>query len=119
MINHLFVEASMWSDAVDEILSCDHVIGLAYVTPASGVVITPVTNFPLLDREAGTLAPANTSVGVYKKLERIRRNPKIALAYHTRTFSLTDRPEYVLVQGTATLSPPDPDYVATLGELGV
>jgi hypothetical protein len=100
----------MWPDAVDEVLAGDQVVGLGYVTPASGVVLTPVTNFGLRDRSAGRLTAINSSVGVYKKLERLRANPKVAVAYHTRRFSFSDRPDYVLVQGTASLAEPDPDY---------
>jgi hypothetical protein len=104
----------MWTDAVDEILAGDQVVALAYTTPASGVVLTPLTNFALRDRDGGTLTAVNSSVGVYRKLERIRDNPKIALAYHTRTHGFSDRSEYVLVQGTATLLPPDPHYPKTI-----
>src|SRR3954449_9245300 len=106
----------MWTDAVDEILAGDQVVALAYTTPASGVVLTPLTNFALRDREKGTLTTVNSSVGVYRKLERIRDNPKIALAYHTRTHGFSGRPEYVLVQGTATLLPADPHYPKTIQE---
>jgi hypothetical protein len=104
----------MWTDAVDDILGGDQVVALAYTTPASGVVLTPLTNFALRDRDKGTLTAINSSVGVYRKLERIRDNPKIALAYHTRKHGFSDRPEYVLVQGTATLLPPDPHYPKTI-----
>ena len=103
----------MWSDAADEILGGDQVVALAYVTPAKGVVLTPVTNFAMRDRDKGTIDAVNSSVGVYKKLERIRDNPHVALAYHTRTHGFSDRPEYVLVQGTATLTEPDPHYPQT------
>ena len=106
----------MWSDATDEILDSDQVVALAYVTQALGVVLIPVTNFALRDRTAGTVSAVNSSVGVYRKLERIRANPHIALAYHTRTHGFSDRPEYVLVQGRATLSEPDPNYPRTIAE---
>ena len=99
-----------WTEAVDDILGGDQVVCLAYVTPAQGTVITPFTNFGLRDRAAGTVTAVNSSVGVWKKLERIRSNPHVALAYHTREHGFSDRPEYVLVQGRAALSAPDPDY---------
>jgi hypothetical protein len=105
-----------WPDRVDEILDGDQVVMLAYVTPAKGVVLLPVTNFAVRDREAGRLTAVNSSVGVWKKLERIRRDPHVALAFHTREHGRSDRPEYVLVQGTALLSPPIPDYPATILE---
>jgi hypothetical protein len=104
----------MWPDNVDEILASDQVVALAYCTPASGVVLTPLTNFAIRDRDKHTLSAVNSSVGVYRKLERIRANPRIALVYHTRTHGFSNRPEYVLVQGTATLKSPDPHYPKTI-----
>jgi hypothetical protein len=56
----------------------------------------------------------NTSVGAWKKLERIRRNPRVALAFHNREHAATDRPEYVLVQGTASLGAPVEDYPSSI-----
>ena len=99
-----------WPDTVDEILDGDHVVALAYVTPASGVVLLPVTNFGVRDRAAGPVT-VNTSVAAWRKLDRIRRNPHVALAFHTREHALSPgRPEYVLVQGKASLSEPIADY---------
>ena len=105
-----------WPDSVDEILDGDHVVMLAYATPANGVVLLPVSNFAVRDRAAGTVTSVNSSVGVWKKLDRIRSNPKVALAYHTREHAAHDRPEYVLVQGRAVLSDPVPDYPSTILE---
>ncbi len=107
--------ASPWPDPVDEIVAGDHVVALAYVTPARGVVIVPLSNFGLRDRAAGTIS-VNSSVGAWKKLERIRRNPQVALAFHTREHGFTNRPEFVLVQGRATVSEPIPDYPSTVLE---
>lgn len=104
-----------WSGAVDEVLGGDQVVMLASVTPAGGVVLTPVTNFATRDRAAGRVT-VNSSVGAGRKLARIRANPHVALAFHTRDHAFTDRPEYVLVQGTATVSAPVDDYPATLGD---
>ena len=103
-----------WSEELEQILDGDHALMLAYATPAKGVVLLPVSNFAVLDREAGTVASVNTSVGAWRKLERIRRNPRVALAFHTRDHAATDRPEYVLVQGTASLGPPVEDYPSTI-----
>jgi len=88
---------------------------LGYVTPARGVVLTPVTNFALHDRKAGTVS-ISTSVGAWRKLARIRANPNIALAFHTRAHADHERPEYVLVQGRASLGPPVDDYPSTVLE---
>jgi hypothetical protein len=105
-----------WPDTVDEILGGDQVVMLGYATPASGVVLTPLTNFALRDRDAGTVSPVNTSVGTAKKLDRIRQHPKVALAYHSREHGFSDRPEYVLLQGRASLSKPVADYPASIPE---
>jgi hypothetical protein len=107
---------SHWTDRVEAILDGDHVLMLSYATPANGTVMLPLNNFAVHDREAGTIASANSSVGVWRKLDRIRRNPNVALAFHTREHSRTDRPEYVLVQGRATLGEPIPDYPSTILE---
>jgi hypothetical protein len=93
----------MWPDPVDEILGGDQAVALAHVTPARGVVLTPVTNFALRNRASGTVT-VNSSVGMWRKLERIRQNPSVAVAFHTREHAVTNRPEYVLVQGRASLS---------------
>ena len=76
MINHLMTthETIRWPDEVDEILAGDIAVALASVTPAKGVVIAPLTNFGMRDREAGTIC-VNSSVAAWRKLDRIRRNP--------------------------------------------
>jgi hypothetical protein len=95
----------LWPDTVDEVLGGDQAVMFAQVTPAAGVVLTPLTNFGVRDREAGTMTPLNSSVAMWKKLERLQENPRIAIAYHTRKHGFSDRPEYILVQGRASLSP--------------
>ena len=102
-----------WPESVDPVVDSDHVVMLAYATPARGAVLLPVTNFGVRDREAGTIT-VNSSVGAWKKLERMRRDPHVALAFHTRRHASHDRGEYVLVQGTASLSEPIPDYPSTV-----
>ncbi|MES9605965.1 pyridoxamine 5'-phosphate oxidase family protein [Actinomadura sp. NPDC000929] len=103
-----------WPDTVDDIIGGDQAVILATVTPARGVVLTPATNFGARDRDGGTVT-VNSSVGGWKKLQRIKREPKVALAFHARDHGYSDRPEYVLVQGTASLSAPLGDYPETLG----
>jgi hypothetical protein len=98
-----------WPDAVDEIIDGDHVVMLAYITAAKGVVLLPLSNFGVNDRGAGTVT-VNSSVGAWRKLERMRSDPHVALAFHTREHSLSGRPEYILIQGAAKLSDPIPDY---------
>jgi hypothetical protein len=102
-----------WPDSIDEILQGEHAVMLAYVTPARGVVLTPLSNFGLHDRTKGVVT-VNSSVGAWKKLDRIRRNPSVALAFHTRAHASHRRPEYVLVQGRASLQPPVDDYPSSV-----
>ncbi len=106
-------ETIRWPDEVDEILAGDIAVALASVTPAKGVVIAPLTNFGMRDREAGTIS-VNSSVAAWRKLDRIRRKPRVALAFHAREHGSSTRPEYVLAQGRATLSDPIPDYPSTI-----
>jgi hypothetical protein len=106
----------MWSDQVDEILGGDQALLLAYATPAKGVVLTPVTNFGLRDREAGTVTLL-TSIGMWKKLHRMQQDPHVALAFHTRRHGFSERPEYVLVQGRASFSwEPDRPWLESIEE---
>ncbi|HTA14771.1 MAG TPA: pyridoxamine 5'-phosphate oxidase family protein [Solirubrobacteraceae bacterium] len=107
--------SSIWPDSVETILGGEHAVMLGYVTPARGVVLTPVTNFALHDRGAGTVS-INTSVGAWKKLARLRANPNVALAFHTRAHADHERPEYVLVQGRASLGAAVEDYPSTVLE---
>jgi hypothetical protein len=102
-----------WTAEIDEILDGDHAVMLAYPTPARGVVLAPVSNFGLHDRDAGVVT-FNSSVGAWKKLDRVRRNPYVALAFHTRAHASHERSEYLLVQGRASLAPPVPDYPSTV-----
>jgi hypothetical protein len=100
-----------WPDHVDEIIGGDLTAALAYVTPASGAVVTAVAPVGLRDREAGTVS-FTTSLGFGRKLERIARNPNVALAYHAREHGFAGAPAFVLVQGTATPAMgPDRDYI--------
>jgi hypothetical protein len=92
-----------WNDEVDEIIAGDAAAGFAYLTPAKGVVVTPMTSLGLRDRDAGTVT-LTTSLALWKKLDRIRRNSGVALAYHAREHGLSERPGFVLVQGRASFS---------------
>src|SRR5688572_5146695 len=96
MMNHLMTahQTVRWSDEVDKILEGDIAVALGSVTPAKGVVIAPLTNFATRDRDAGTIS-VNSSVAAWRKLSRIRRNPRVALAFHTREHGTSTRPEYV------------------------
>src|SRR5919108_6528475 len=100
-----------WPDDVDRILAGDLTAALAYLTPAGGAVVTPVSPIGLRDREAGTVT-FTTSLGLGKKLERIERDPHVALAYHAREHGFASGRQYVLVQGTASANrTPDRGYL--------
>ena len=90
-----------WSDEVDEILGGDLAVGLAYLTPAKGVLITPMAPVGMRDREAGTVT-LSSSLALWKKLDRISRNPGVAVVYHAREHGFTDRPGFIVVQGRAS-----------------
>jgi pyridoxamine 5'-phosphate oxidase-like protein len=103
--------AITWSDEVDEIIGGDLTAALAYVTPAQGAVVTAVSPVGLRDRAAGTVS-FTTSLGLGRKLERIARNPRVALAYHAREHGFAHGSEFVQVQGDAEpATEPDRDYL--------
>src|ERR687884_783127 len=99
-----------WPDEVDQVIDGDMTAALAYVTPAGGAVVTAVAPIGLRDRERGTVT-FTTSLGFGRKLERIRRNPRVALAYHAREHGFAGGERYVLVQGDARFdATPDARY---------
>jgi hypothetical protein len=101
---------SAWPDEVDAVLAGDMTAGLAYLTPAGGAVVTAVAPVGLRNREEATVT-FTTSLGLGKKLERIQRDPHVALAYHARDHGFASGHSYVLVQGRCrALAPPDPDW---------
>ncbi|HEU0317372.1 MAG TPA: pyridoxamine 5'-phosphate oxidase family protein, partial [Solirubrobacteraceae bacterium] len=89
-----------WDDEIEEIVKGDLTVALGYRTPAGGVVVQAVAPIGLGDRDAGTLG-FTTSLGFSKKLERIARDPRVAMAFHAREHGFGGGPAYVLVQGTA------------------
>ncbi len=106
----------MWSASEDRIIGGDLTAALAYVTPAGGAVLTPVAPVGLRDREAATVS-FTTSLGFGRKLDRMKANPRVALAYHAREHGFATEPRFVLVQGTATYDAhPDVDLLTnTIG----
>jgi hypothetical protein len=91
----------VWSDTEDSILGGDLTAALAYATPARGAVLTPVSPIGLRDRNAGTVS-FTTSLGFGRKLDRIKANPNVALAYHAREHGFATGSHFVVVQGTAS-----------------
>jgi Pyridoxamine 5'-phosphate oxidase len=103
-----------WSERTDGVLAGDLTAALAYLTPAGGAVVTAVAPIGLRDRDAGQLT-FTTSLGFGKKLDRIRRDPRIALLYHAREHGFHAGGELVLVQGTARIvEEPDEAYLNTV-----
>ena len=67
-----------WPDDVDAVLAGDMTAALAYLTPAGGAVVTAVAPVGMRDRDEGTVT-FTTSLGFGKKLQRIERDPSVAL----------------------------------------
>lgn len=104
-----------WSDEIDDVIAGDLTAALSFVTPAGGAVITGVSPVGLRNREAGTVT-FTTSLGFGKKLDRIRRDPRVSLAYHAREHGFSKRTDFVLVQGRAEIHEPDRAFIEdTLG----
>ncbi|WP_318196272.1 hypothetical protein [Streptomyces sp. MCL20-2] len=91
-----------WSNTAHEVLSGDLNVAVAYVTPAGGAVVVSVSPLGLTDRAAGRIG-FTTSLGFPKKLERILRDPRVALAYHTREHGFASPEDFVLAQGDAVV----------------
>src|SRR3954469_6756984 len=105
-----------WPDAVDDVIGGDLTAALSYVTPAGGAVVTAVAPIGLRDRAAGT-GSFTTSLGFSRKLDRIEKDPRVALAYHAREHGRSTSSRYVLVQGSATvIKEPDREYLEFIGE---
>lgn len=103
-----------WSDTADGPIGGDLTAVLAYATPAGGAVLTPVAPIGMRDRDAGRVT-FTTSLGFGRKLDRIRADPSVALAYHDRVHGFDGSSAYVLVQGRATIvEGPDPAYIETV-----
>jgi len=101
----------VWPDDVDAILGGDLTAALGYLTPAGGVVVTAIAPIGLRERDAGTVT-FTTSLGLGRKLERIKRNPRVALAYHAREHGFASGDRYVLVQGRCRpVAAVDPEYL--------
>jgi hypothetical protein len=105
-----------WPDAIDDVIGGDLTAALAYVTPAGGAVVTAVAPIGLRDRSTGTVS-FTTSLGFGRKLDRIEKDPRVALAYHAREHGHSTSSRYVLVQGSATvIKEPDREYLEFIGQ---
>lgn len=90
----------VWSSEVDDIVQGDMAAAIAYATPAGGAVVTAVSTLGLGNREMGEFT-FTTSLGLPKKLERILRDPRVAIAYHARDHGFSHSTRYVMGQGKA------------------
>jgi hypothetical protein len=91
-----------WPAHVHEIITGDLTAAAAYITPAGGAVVTGVAPCGFARRDDGVVG-FTTSLGFAKKLERILRDPRVALAFHARDHGFSARDGFVLVQGRATV----------------
>src|SRR3954467_5136431 len=104
-----------WPDAIDEVIGGDLTAALAYVTPAGGAVVPAVAPIGLRDRTTGTVS-FTTSLGFGRKLDRIEKDPRVALAYHAREHGRSASSRYVLVQGSASvMREPGREYLESSG----
>lgn len=94
--------SAYWSERVDGILGGDAIAVLGLVTPAAGVVLIPVAPVGMRDRVEGTVT-FTSSLGYWRKLERIDRNNRVALLYSDRSHGHSEDPLTVLVQGDASI----------------
>ena len=92
-----------WSDEAEEVISGDITAAAAYLTPAGGVVVTAVApGLGTRRRDTGVVG-FTTSLGFARKLDRIIREPRVALAYHAREHGLSASAVFVLAQGMASV----------------
>lgn len=95
-------ESVRWSDDVHEVITGDITAAVAYITPAGGAVVTAVAPCGIERRDQGVVG-FTTSLGFGKKLERIVRDPHVALAYHSREHGFSVSQAFVLAQGIASV----------------
>ena len=100
MLRQAAVSPVRWDDEVDAVFAGDLTAALGYRTPAGGIVVQAVAPIGMRDRDTGTIG-FTTSLGFSKKLERIARDPRVAMAFHAREHGTSRSDVYVLVQGTA------------------
>jgi hypothetical protein len=93
-------EPVRWAAEVNDVITGDITVAVAYLTPAGGAVVTAVAPCGISRPEHGEVG-FTTSLGFSKKLERIIANPRVALAYHARDHGFSASPLFVLAQGVA------------------
>ena len=91
-----------WPADADTVIKSDITAAAAYLTPAGGAVVTAVAPCGIGERDRGVIG-FTTSLGFGRKLDRIVRDPHVALAYHARDHGFSASPAFVLAQGTASV----------------
>jgi hypothetical protein len=107
-----------WPDAVDDVIRGDITAAAAYITPAGGAVVTAVAPCGIGRRDVGVVG-FTTSLGFGKKLERIIRDPRVALAYHARDHGFSASPGFALAQGRAMVDISGADRHARASRTGL
>lgn len=103
-----------WNDAAQDVFAGDLVTIFAYTTPAGGAVAVPVSPTGGVDRAAGEIS-VTTSLAFNRKLRHLLRDPRVAMAYHTREHGFAAGDEFVLAQGVATVPlEPSPARLAAI-----
>jgi hypothetical protein len=103
-----------WAAEVNDVITGDITVAVAYLTPAGGAVVTAVAPCGISRPELGELG-FTTSLGFSKKLERMITSPQVALAYHARDHGFSASPLFVLAQGSARVDlEPSPDRLMAL-----
>ncbi len=101
-----------WPDHVQRMISGDLVTVFAYPTRAGGAIAIPVSPNGQGDREAGRIG-MTTSLAFPSKLRQLLRDPRAAMAFHTREHGFATDPGFVLAQGEAIVNlTPDPQRLA-------
>ncbi|BCY08211.1 hypothetical protein [Actinoplanes sp. L3-i22] len=103
-----------WNDAAQDAFAGDLVTIFAYTTPAGGAIAIPVSPTGGVHRPAGELS-VTTSLAFNRKLRHLLRDPRVAMAYHTRDHGFATGDDFVLAQGLATVPlEPSPARLAAI-----
>ncbi|WP_436535291.1 hypothetical protein [Actinoplanes sp. HUAS TT8] len=103
-----------WNDAEQDAFAGDLVTIFAYTTPAGGAVAIPVSPTGGVDRAAGEIS-VTTSLAFNRKLRHLLRDPRVAMAYHTREHGFASGDDFILAQGVATVPlEPSPARLAAI-----
>lgn len=103
-----------WPDAVTDVVGGDLVTACATATRFGGTNLFPVCTLGAHDPDAGTIS-MTSPLALGQKLDHLRVNPRMAMAFFSRAHGFATSPSYVLVQGDAEVG--EPPTCAPLGDL--